>query len=66
MTQETKRQIDEMKYEDMLCLWRFAPIGHPMFQGETGNYFSESMKLKRSNISDMEHTEISKRIGWNN
>ena len=61
---KTKREIDSMTYEKMLRLWRFAPLGDPMFQGETGQYFSEVMKEKKSKLTDCEHVRVSKLIGW--
>ena len=64
MDAETKKRIDEMNYESMLRLWRNAPAGHPMFQGETGQYFSEVMKTKREQVGPAEHTRASKAIGW--
>jgi hypothetical protein len=62
--ESVKTTIDNMTYESMFSLWRFAKVGHPMFQGETGKYFSEVMKEKRKLISDEEHTRISKDLGW--
>ena len=64
MNENIKKQIDDMSYESMLRLWRHAPSGHPMFQGETGEYFSKIMKKKRENISNSEHVQTSKNIGW--
>ena len=61
---ETRKLIDEMCYEAMLEKWRNAPVGHPMFQGEVGDYFTEVMKRKRAQVGDAEHTAASKRIGW--
>ena len=31
-----KRHIDNLTYGQLLSRWRFAPIGDPWFQGETG------------------------------
>jgi hypothetical protein len=59
-----KQQIDGMPYEIMLQTWRFAPIGDPLFQGETGEYFAQCMRVKKQNISNEEHVKASKRIGW--
>ena len=58
-----KDQIDSMSYEHMLCLWRFSPIEEctPMFEGETGEYFSKSMAEKKKYV---DHVAVSKRIGW--
>ena len=62
MNEDTKREIDEMKYESMLRLWRNAPAGHPMFQGETGKYYSQVMAEKR-NADPGGHVRASKAIG---
>lgn len=43
MTNEQKKSIDKMDYESMLSLWRFAPSGHLMFQGDVGDYYSKIM-----------------------
>ena len=65
MTEETKKRIDNMDYESMLSLWRNAPIGHPMFQGETGEYYSKVMAKKRDEVGNDAHVAASKSIGWN-
>ena len=64
MIENQKMLIDEMSYESMLSLWRFAPSGHPMFQGETGEYFAKVMAEKRDQIGNNAHVAISKSIGW--
>jgi len=64
MDEPTKKQIDGMSYESMLRLWRTAPVGHPMFQGETGDYFSKVMAEKRAQVGPEAHTQASKNIGW--
>ena len=64
LTPETKAQIDAMSYEDMLRLWRFAPVGDP-FAGETGtaaDYFVKRMSELRTQGAD--HLGASKKIGW--
>lgn len=62
--EKIKNQIDSMTYEEMLSKWRFAPIGDPMFQGETGDYYKKVMKKKKDQLLDGEHVSISKKIGW--
>lgn len=62
LTPELKKKIDSMSYESMLYQWRFAPLGTPMLQGESGEYFEERMKKLRAEGAD--HVEASKRIGW--
>lgn len=61
---KTKQEIDSMTYEEMLKLWRFAPLGDPMFQNETGDYFSKVMKEKKNKISDCEQVRVSKSVEW--
>lgn len=64
MTEETKKNIDDMSYENMLFNWRNCPSGHPYFQGDIGVYFSKVMAEKRAEISDADHTAASKSVGW--
>ena len=64
MTDEQKQRIDDMDYESMLSLWRNAPSGHPMFQGDTGDYYSKIMAEKRSEVGNDAHVTASKNIGW--
>ena len=64
MTKKIKKQINEMNYESMLRLWRFALLGHPMFQDETGDYYSKVMKQKANDISNAERVAASKAVGW--
>ncbi len=64
MNESLKNEIDTMSYESMLRLWRFAPDGHPMFQGEVGEYYSKVMGEKRNKLADGVAAAISKLIGW--
>ena len=64
MTQEMKKWIDAASYQDLLEKWRFEPIGSHWFEGETGKYFKEAMKMKRENTSPGEQVAASKAIGW--
>jgi hypothetical protein len=59
-----KRTIDSMDYECMLRRWRFAKTGDSFFQGEVGQYFSEVMKKKRSELSNEECVAASKNVSW--
>ena len=45
----------------MMSKLRFAPGGAPMFQGESGYYFSKVM-AEKSKIADT--VKASKDIGW--
>ena len=63
MTESQKNWIDNANYEQLLSKWRFAAIGDPMFQGETGKYYQEVMSRKRAENPD-EHVAASKSVGW--
>ena len=56
-----KKWIDEASYEQLLSKWRFAPIGDPMFQGDTGDYYAKVMREKREHV---DHVQVSKNVGW--
>ena len=62
LTPENKEHIDSLYYEDLLKHWRFAPVGDPWFQGETGEYWGKRMAELRTQGAD--HVGASKRIGW--
>jgi DNA helicase IV len=66
MTKEEKEWIDNADYEELLSKWRFAPVGDPFFQGETGDYYSKKMAEKRYEIGYEGHVRASKSIGWDN
>lgn len=59
LTPELKAKIDGMTRVEMASRWRFAPIGDPLFQGESGVYFAQRFKEL-----DGMSPEISKHIGW--
>lgn len=65
LTEENKAIIDEKSYIDLLSHWRFAPVGDPWFQGETGEYWKKRMKELRSQPGGQEiHVKASKALGW--
>ncbi len=64
LTEEIKTKIDNMNYQEMLRLVRFAPLGDPMFQGKIGDYFGEVMSAKRKEIGPGACVAASKAIGW--
>jgi len=65
MDDKIKNDIDNMSYEGMLSLRRFAPVGHLYFQrGEVSDYFEKVMGEKEKNIPPEEKVAISKKIGW--
>jgi hypothetical protein len=61
---EHKDWIDAASYADMLRRHRFAPVGDPMFVGDTGEYFAKVMNEKKIAIGHKQAVAISKRIGW--
>ena len=64
VSQEKKDQINNMNYESMLRMWRFAPVGNPIFQGDTGKYYAHVMAEKKKEVGDAAHVAASKSIGW--
>ena len=61
LTPERKERLDSMSLEELLRMWRFAPLGDPWMEGETGNYALERMKeLKKQENWSL----VSKRVGW--
>ena len=64
LTEENKKTIDGMSYEQLLTRWRFSPSGDRWFQGETGDYWGSVMKKKKEEIGQDKAVSISKSIGW--
>jgi len=64
MNDRQKKWIDEASYGKLLSRWRFAPVGDPMFTGDTGKYYSEVMAEKRASVGNDGHVAASKGIGW--
>jgi len=62
LTPDRKAKIDSMEYRYLLYRWRFAPVGDPWFQGETGEYWGKRMKELREQGEN--HVQSSKKIGW--
>ena len=59
MTPEQKTKIDNMTQTQLCSVWRFAKVGDPLLQGDTGDYFAKVLKEKGGMTS-----EISKNLGW--
>jgi hypothetical protein len=59
MTPEQKKQIDAMTQIQMAKRWRFAVVGDPLLQGDTGDYFAKVFNEKGGMTPG-----ISKMIGW--
>jgi len=65
LTEENKKHIDSLGYEQLLSHWRFAALGDRWFEGETGEYWSKRMSELRSMPGgDDEHIRASKSLGW--
>jgi PII-like signaling protein len=62
MTSEQKKWIDEASYETLLHRWRSAAAGDTIFQGESGQYYSQVMDARRD-ADPAAHVTASKRIG---
>ena len=62
LTEDNKKHIDRLSYDGLLSHWRFAPIGDPWFQGETGDYWIKRMHELREAGAD--HVRASKTLGW--
>ncbi len=62
LTPELKAEIDRLSYVELLCRWRFAPVGDIMFQGQSGEYFGARMAILRAAGAD--HIGASKLVGW--
>lgn len=63
LTPENKAKIDAMGVEQLLARVRFAPIGDPWMQGDTGGYWLVRLREKRNEDLDA-FINASKRIGW--
>jgi hypothetical protein len=64
MSESDKAWIDAASYEDLLRRWRFAPLGDPVFQGETGQHYIKVMGTKKREVGQGGHVAASKAIGW--
>jgi hypothetical protein len=64
LTEENKKRIDGMSMYELLNGIRFAAIGDPWFQGETGDYWMKKYSEMRDKDPE-EHVIISKTLGWN-
>jgi len=64
MTEDQKRWIDGATYGQLLRRWRFAPVGDPFFQGDTGDYYAEALRRKKEEVGDDAAVSASKSIGW--
>jgi hypothetical protein len=64
LTEENKATIDAKSYRELLHGWLFEPPGDPWFEGETGRYWGDRMKMLRADPGGQErHVQSSKHIG---
>jgi len=63
MTDEQKAWIDAASYQELLQRWRNAPVGAPMFQGDTGDYYAKVMAEKKAKVGPDAAVAASKAIG---
>jgi hypothetical protein len=64
LSEEDKKYINSLSYEDLLKHLRRAPIGDRWFKGERGKYWITRMNGLRSKPGGQEeHVRISKSIG---
>ena len=63
LSDSAKTEIDGLDLKTMLQLWRFAPAGHYMFQGASGDYFAKRMHGLREEDPEG-YTRASKEVGW--
>ena len=63
LTEENKQHIDNLDLVELLRRWRFAPIGDPWFQDETGDYWGKRMAELRDQ-SPGDWVAASKHVGW--
>jgi len=57
-----KRWIDQASYRQLLERWRYASVGDPMFQGDSGDYYAKVMAEQKCLVGQEEHVSISKSI----
>jgi hypothetical protein len=62
LTQERKAEINSKTIRQLLSQWRFAPVGDPWFQGETGAYWENRMCELRDKDNDA-YVSASKSLG---
>lgn len=56
--------LDTATYTQLLTKLRFAPGDDTFFVGRVGDHFADVLKKRRGEISDAEHSSVSKNIGW--
>ena len=60
MSEENKKEIDQMTHIELCRLWRFGSDNNHLLQGENGEY----LKDRLFNHFGGFNSTISKQIGW--
>lgn len=66
--QERKERIANMTPEQLLGLWRYAPVGSPWFDlslGDAAEYLEKRLKQIRQQMTDAEWQALSDSVGKN-
>jgi len=64
LTDALRNEIDSMSYEELLRKWRVYEIGDPLFEGDSGDYYSQRMRtMRKTTITVDDHVDISKKLG---
>lgn len=64
MNNKLKQWIDNASYYQLLRKNRFGKSEDPIFQGDLGKHFMDTLTKKRNNLTHNEQVKISKQIGW--
>ena len=56
-----KERIENMSHLEMASLWRFSPVGHPIFNKNNGLFEVFEARFKKFGGMTV---SISKKIGW--
>lgn len=61
LTPELKAEIDSYNVYTLLERWRFAPVGDPIFQGESGEYWQKRL-MEEKNRNHAAFVLVSKQL----
>lgn len=64
LTEKLKAKLEGKTYEELLYDWRFCKIGDPLFQEESGKFYTELLDRKGKEIGPAGMVAASKNIGW--
>ena len=64
MNSYDKDWISKATYKDLLLKNRFGVSGDPIFMGELGKIFTETMHKRKDELSPEKQVLISKEVGW--